>query len=48
MMDVACSMHQRDEECMRNLKRDRHRCKDNVMCRMDLVDKVLGYCIEDG
>jgi hypothetical protein len=33
------SICQRDEECVRNLKRDRHRCTDNIMNRIDVVAK---------
>ena len=43
MMDVACGMCQRDEECVRNLKRERHRCADNIMSRTDVADKVPQY-----
>ena len=41
-------MYQRDEVCVRNLKRDRHRFADNIMNRIDVVDKVLQYYIQDG
>jgi hypothetical protein len=47
-MDVACDMCQGDEVCVRNLKRDRHRCADNIMNRLGVVDKVSQYYIEDG
>jgi hypothetical protein len=43
----GCGMCQRDEECVRNLKRERHRCADNIMNRTD-VDNVLRFYIEDG
>jgi hypothetical protein len=47
-MDVACGMCQRYEECVTNLKRGRHRCADNMMNIVDVVDKVSRYYIEDG
>jgi len=48
MLDIACGMCQRDEICVRNLKRDRHRCADNIMNRIDVADKVSQYYIQDG
>jgi hypothetical protein len=47
-MDVACDVCQGDEECVGNLKGDRHRCVDNIMNRIDVVGKVSRYYIEDG
>jgi hypothetical protein len=39
--NVRCGMCQGDEECVRNLKGERHRCVDNIMNRIDKLNVLL-------